>query len=142
MSVIQVAPKLMVEDVNRTVAFYCDILGFVFTRGVTAASRQPATAWPAAERLAYAEVRSGQASLVFQSRASLAAELPRLAEAKIGGTGAVNLVCDDFDTLVERVGEAVPFIKAPHQTFYGCRECSFEDANGYVLTLCAAPDNR
>lgn len=113
MSVIQVAPKLMVEDVNRAVTFYCDILGFAFARGMTEASRLPCAAWPTTERLAYAELQSGSARLVFQSRASLAADLPRLAAAKIGGTGAITLVCDDFDALVERLGDTLPFIKAP-----------------------------
>ncbi|WP_428563536.1 MAG: VOC family protein [Solidesulfovibrio sp. DCME] len=141
MPVIQATAKLMVEDVNRAVAYYCDLLGFAFAGGLTEASRQPAAGWPAGERLAFAEVRSGQARLCFQSRASLAAELPRLAEAKIGGTVVVTLSCDDFDALAERLGDTVPFIKAPHRPLHGCRECSIEDINGYVLTLCESPAN-
>jgi len=141
MSVIQATAKLMVEDVNRSVAFYGDLLGFGFARGLTEPSRQPTTDWPTAERLAFAEVRRGQARLCFQSRASLAAELPRLAEAKIGGTVVMTLACDDFDALAERLGDTVPFIKAPHRAWHGCRECSIEDINGYVLTLCESPSN-
>lgn len=138
MSVTHATPKLMVEDVNRTVAFYVEALGFSFVRGVVQGLRDEVTDWPASGRLAFALVASGQARLMFQSRASLAAELPRLAEARIGGTVILTLDCDDLDDLYARVSERVPFIKAPHLTFYGARECSFEDINGYVLTFAAS----
>jgi len=138
MSVTHATPKLMVEDVNRAVAFYLDALGFAFVRGVAQGSRDAVTDWPTAGRLAFALVESGQASLMFQSRTSLAAELPRLAEARIGGSVIISLTCDDLDDFYARVSEKVPFIKAPHITFYGARECSFEDINGYVLTFAAS----
>lgn len=139
MSVIQVAPRLMVEDVNRTVAFYNEILGFAFTKGVDEATGRPVAGWPAPVRLAYAEVASGDAVLAFQSRSSLAAALPRLSEARIGGSAVIGLRCDDFDAVAARLADAVPFIKAPHQALRGGRELSIEDINGYVLTLFDTP---
>lgn len=136
MPVTRAAPKLMVEDVARSVAFYQEALGFTFVCGVSEATREPVARWSGpAERLALAEVRCGQARLIFQSRASLTAELPRLAETEIGGSVVVVLTCDDLDALYARVSEQTPFLKAPHTTFYGARECSLEDINGYVLTF-------
>lgn len=139
MPITQVAPRLMVEDVNRTVAFYNEVLGFAFVRGLAEATRQPVADWSPTVRLAYAEVRSGQAVLAFLSRAALASELPRLAEARIGGTAVVGLACDDFDALAARLGDILPFIKAPHPSPRGGREMSIEDINGYVLTLFDTP---
>lgn len=135
MTVTQATPDLMVEDVNRTVAFYLEVLGFAFVLGVPEGTTDTVVAWPAPGRLAFAMVQSGQARLMFQSRASLAAELPRLGGARIGGSVVLYLECDDLEALYARVSERAPFIKAPHTTFYGARECSIEDINGYVLTF-------
>ncbi|EFL51756.1 Glyoxalase/bleomycin resistance protein/dioxygenase [Solidesulfovibrio fructosivorans JJ]] len=140
MPVTRAAPKLMVEDVARSVAFYRDVLGFEFVCGVTEDTRQVVDRPPASGRLALAEVKSGQARLIFQSRASLTTELPRLGEAKIGGSVVIVLTCDDLDAFYDRVSERTPFIKAPHVTFYGARECSLQDVNGYVLTFSGDAD--
>ncbi len=144
MTVTRATADLMVEDVNRTVAFYVKCLGFHYVFGVPAGSRDSAVDWPSPVPLAFAMVESGQARLMFQSRASLVAELPRLSGSKIGGSMVVYLECDDLDALYARVSEHAPFLKAPHLTFYGTRECSIEDVNGYVLTFAepAAPNKK
>lgn len=135
MTVTSATPVLMVEDVGRTVAFYHDVLGFAFVVGVIEGARESVTVWPAPGPLAFAMVQSGQARLMFETRASLAADMPRFAETKIGGSLILYLDCDDLDALYARLSEHAPFLKAPHTTFYGTRECSFKDINGYVLTF-------
>jgi len=144
MTVTSATTNLMVEDVNRTVAFYLEALGFAFAFGVVEKSRETVLQWPSPGPLAFAMVESGQARLMFQTRTSLMAELPRLSGTKIGGSVVVYLECDDLDGLYARVSEMTPFIKAPHATFYGTRECSIEDINGYVLTFAepAAPTTK
>lgn len=138
MTVTRATPVLMVDDVNRTVDFYRDVLGFAFVLGVPEGSRETVAAWPPAARLAFAMVESGQARVMFESRSALASEFPRLAEARMGGTVALYLDCDDLDALYARLSETAPFLKAPHTTFYGTRECSIEDINGYVLIFAAS----
>jgi uncharacterized glyoxalase superfamily protein PhnB len=140
MAITRATPNLMVEDVNRTVTFYLEALGFAFVLGVPEGGKETLFNWPTAGPLAFAMVQSGQACLMFQTRASLAAELPRLAEAKIGGSVVLYMDCDDLDALYARVSEITPFIKAPHTTFYGARECSIADCNGYVLTFAQRAD--
>jgi uncharacterized glyoxalase superfamily protein PhnB len=131
----------MVEDVTRTVEFYREALGFTFLLGVPEGTKNTVVDWPPPGPLAFAIVQSGQARLMFQTMTSLAAELPRLAGADIGGSVVLYMDCDDLEALYARVSEQTPFIKAPHTTFYGTRECSIEDVNGYVLTFAqsAAP---
>jgi len=135
MTITRATPVLMVDDVGRTVAFYRDVLGFAFVVGVVEASRETVAQWPAPGPLAFALVESGQARLMFETRASLAADLPRFAEARIGGSLMLYLDCDDLDALYARLSEHAPFLKAPHTTFYGARECTFQDINGYILTF-------
>ena len=140
MTITRATPVLMVEDVSRTVAFYRDILGFAFVVGVVEGTHTSVTQWPAPGPLAFALVESGLARLMFETRSAMAAELPRFAETKIGGSLSLYLDCDDLDGLYARISEHAPFIKAPHKTFYGTRECSFQDPNGYVLTFAEPAD--
>lgn len=125
MSLLDLVPTLVVEDVNRAVAFYRDVLGFT----AVAAEGAGSAAHPSQAR-----VRSGGVTLAFASRSSLAAVAPRLANAKIGGTLVLDLGCDDLDALCERIGERAPLLKAPHPTPSG-RQCAIEDPDGYVLTF-------
>lgn len=140
MTISRATPVLMVEDVGRTVAFYRDVLGFAFVVGVLEGSRESVTQWPAAGPLAFAMVERGLARLMFETRSAMAADLPRFAEPKIGGSVVLYLDCTDLDGLYARLSEQAPFLKAPHTTFYGTRECSIQDLNGYVLTFAERAD--
>lgn len=139
MSMTGLAPTLMVQDVNRAVHFYHEVLDFSFLWGLVAASREPVTQWPASGPLAMALMGNGQARLSFQTRSFMAATLPRLANEPIGGSLVLYMECEDLDALCERVGERAPFLKAPHTTAHGVRQCSIEDPDGYILTFAEHP---
>lgn len=125
----------MVADVNHSVAFYMDVLGFAFEWGLAEDSRTAVGSWPANTPLAMGLVRNGQAELSFQTRSFMAASVPGLANVHIGGSLILFLDCDDLDVLCERLSERVPFLKAPHVTAHGSRQCSIEDPDGYILTF-------
>lgn len=135
MPLTSLAPNLMVDDVNRTVDYYLRVLGFTFAMGVTDAGRAAVFTWPAAETLCYAMVASGPVQIMFQSKKSLAAELPSLENAKPGGAFTLYIECDDLDARVAALDEDTPFLKRPHVTFYGMRECYIKDINGYILAF-------
>jgi uncharacterized glyoxalase superfamily protein PhnB len=135
MPLISLAPNLMVADVGRTVDYYLRVLGFEFAMGVTDAGQQPVFAWPAAEPLCYAMVASGAVQIMFQSKKSLAAELPSLENAKPGGAFTLYIECDDLDARYAALDEDTPFLKRPHVTFYGMREFYIKDINGYILAF-------
>ena len=139
MSMTGLAPTLMVQDVNRAVHFYHEVLDFTFIWGLVAASRASVTQWPASGPLAMALVRNGQASLSFQTRGFMAATLPRLANEAIGGSLVLFMECEDLDALCEHIGDRAPFLKAPHTTAHGTRQCSIEDPDGYILTFAERP---
>lgn len=135
MSITSLCPTLMVGDVVRSVAFYRDVLDFSFVWGLDETSRAAVRDWPVRAPLAMAQVRSGQLRLSLQTRGFMARGLPRLANTPIGGSFVLYLECDDLDALCERIGERAPFLKAPHTNSHGCRQCSVEDPDGYILTF-------
>ncbi|NDY58978.1 bleomycin resistance family protein [Desulfovibrio sulfodismutans] len=135
MPLTSLAPNLMVNDVNRTVDYYRRVLGFDFAMGVTDEGRQAVFAWPATETLCYAMVVSGPVQIMFQSKKSLAAELPSLENAKPGGAFTLYIECDDLDARYAALDEDTAFLKRPHVTFYGMREFYIKDINGYILAF-------
>jgi uncharacterized glyoxalase superfamily protein PhnB len=136
MPLTSLAPNLMVHDVNRTVDYYLRALGFDFAMGVTDGGRKPVFAWPVTEPLCYAMVSSGAVQVMFQSKKSLAAELPTLENANPGGAFTLYIECDDLEARFAALDDAdTAFLKRPHTTFYGMREFYIKDINGYILAF-------
>lgn len=121
-AITKLTPNLMVEDVDRTVDFYRDVLGF--TLAATAPEERP---------FDWAMVSSGSAELMFQSRASLGGEVPALRDRKIGGALTLYVEVDDVEALYERIKDRLPIVVDMHDTFYGAREFAAQDCNGYIL---------
>lgn len=133
MPMIGLVPSLMVADVLRAVAFYHEVLGFDFVRGLAEGTRAEVVGTPSGP-LAWALVRNGQARLAFATRSYLAAAAPRLVNTSLGGSLVIDLECDNLTAVCERIGERAPFVRALHLTATGVRQCSIEDPDGYILT--------
>jgi len=126
-------PTLMVEDVLRSVAFYHEVLGFAFVRGLAEGTRTEVVGAPSGP-LAWAQVANGEARLAFATRSCLSSAAPRLVNMKLGGALVLDLECDDLTAVCERIGERAPFLRAMHLTATGRRQCSIADPDGYILT--------
>jgi lactoylglutathione lyase len=118
----KLTPNLMVEDVDRTVDFYRDVLGF--TLAATAPEQRP---------FDWAMVTAGGAELMFQSRASLGSEVPTLRDREIGGALTLYVEVEDIEALYNHVKDQLPIVVDLHDTFYGAREFTAQDCNGYML---------
>ncbi|MBF6590756.1 MAG: VOC family protein [Ktedonobacterales bacterium] len=115
----------MVADVQRTVEFYHDTLGFEVV----------ATVPETGETLDWAMMGRDEVALMFQSRASLGGEIPTLAARPLGGALTLYIEVDDVRALYESLREHVALVVEPHDTFYGTREFCVEDSNGYLLVF-------
>ena len=117
----------MVEDVNRTVGFYADCLGFELLTSV-----------PEEGKFDWAMMHRDSVEIMFQARSSLGEEIPALADAPIGGSltfyTEVTGLKDLYDGLEGKVG----FVQDLHTTFYGTQEFAFRDCNGYIIVYSEA----
>jgi len=118
-------PNLMVNDVEETIEFYTDILGFTVLMTV-----------PETGKLDWAMVKRNDVVIMFQTKKSLSSELPRLAGEKPGGGLTFYIKVDRITELHEELfNNEVEIISDLESTFYNTIEFSVVDLNGYVLTF-------
>jgi len=128
-------PNLMSENVNQSVTFYRDRLGFRFLAGVLAEQDAMVEAFSADAPLQWAMLSRDSAQLMFQSRSSLAREYLPLNDVPLGASASIYIEVDNLDRLLAGLGEDVEMLLPDHTTFYGMREMWIRDNNGYILTL-------
>jgi uncharacterized glyoxalase superfamily protein PhnB len=117
--------NLVVSSVERSLAFYRDVLGFSVT----------ATVPPEGGPLVFAWVESGGVSVMLNARDAAAAEYPAFADRPIGGTLTLLLnvtgIRDAWAALKDRVKVVMPL----ETKWYGVTEFAFEDPDGYTITF-------
>ncbi len=125
MALNTLTPNLMVNDVEETIEYYTDILGFTLLKTV-----------PEKGNPDWAMVKRNDVILMFQSAKSLKDELPKLKSQKPGGGLTFYIKVDRITELHEELVEnEVEIIANLESTFYDTIEFSIIDNNGYVLTF-------
>ncbi len=119
------SPNLMVEDMQKSLDFYCEILGFT---KIMAVPEEGVPVWAMLQR--------DGISFMLQSRASIAEELPDFAQMNAGGSLLFYFKIkgvDDFYQSVHAAGASI--YKEPNVTFYGSTEFAIKDPDGFVLVF-------
>jgi uncharacterized glyoxalase superfamily protein PhnB len=120
----KITANLMVEDVNATVDFYRDVLGFELEASV-----------PEEGELHWAMMVRGGVEIMFQSAADLKKEYVPFADMKVGGSLLLFIEMRGVETFYAEIKDKVRVTVELHDTFYGMREFTIEDADGYTLTF-------
>ena len=117
-------PNLLVADVDRSLAFYRDVLGFEVGQMV-----------PDASPFVFAIVRSGPVEVYLNAPGPAVEEYPAFKDRPIGGTLTlfvrVTGIRAVYDDLASRVNVVMPLEKK----WYGVTEFAFTDPDGYVITF-------
>lgn len=128
MQFTDVTPNLIVSDIDRSTAFYRDVLGFSVVTTV-----------PEQAPFVFVWLQRGSVSIFLNTAAGAAGDLPGLARRSIGGTATmfVTVEAEDaaagIDALCAEVQGKVPLLMALKTQFYGMREFAVEDPDGYVV---------
>jgi len=118
-------PNLMVSDVEETIEYYTDILGFTLLKHI-----------PEEGKLDWAMVKRNDVVLMFQTIKSLTHNIPRLQGSKPGGGLTFYIEVDRITELHEQLStDGVEIISDIESTFYDTIEFSILDINGYILTF-------
>ncbi|MBW7992722.1 MAG: bleomycin resistance family protein [Planctomycetes bacterium] len=130
--------NMMVENVNSTVDFYGDVLGFEFVMGVPENSQEIVAARHNNQPLSFAIMKCGNVEMMFQTKKSMAEEIPKFSGIQIGGSMTFYIDVEDVKGLYAKLKDKVTIIKDMHATFYGKQEFYIRDCNGYILTFSGA----
>jgi uncharacterized glyoxalase superfamily protein PhnB len=128
MKFTDVTPNLIVSDIDRSLAFYRDVLGFTVVTTV-----------PEAAPFVFAWVQRDAVSVFLNTVGSVKETLPDLAARKVGGTNTLFMIIDapspaeGVDALFDLVKSKARVIMPLKDQFYGMREFGFEDPDGYVI---------
>jgi uncharacterized glyoxalase superfamily protein PhnB len=123
----KLTPNLLVANVERSLSFYIDVLGF--ERGMTVPQQSP---------FVFAAVTSGAIEVFFNDATTAVKEYPAFAGKPIGATGTMFIELEGsgtIDALHDRIKPRATITMPIVTQFYGMREFAIADPDGYVITF-------
>jgi len=120
----KLTPNLIVSNVEQSLSFYQDTLGFV--RGMTVPEQSP---------FVFASVTSGPVEIFFNSRSAVAKESPQMGGLALGGGNTMFIEVTGIDAYHDQVKDRVKILLPIVTQWYGMREFAIEDPDGYVITF-------
>jgi uncharacterized glyoxalase superfamily protein PhnB len=117
-------PNLMVQDVNKSIDFYRDVLGFEVIATV-----------PDSGKFDWAWMKHGTVELMVQTMPSLVQDLPEFKGKPIGATQTLYTKVEDVKKLFEQIKGRANVVLGLKTTFYGMEEFSIKDPDGYLITF-------
>ena len=120
----KLTPNLIVSDVERSVRFYCDVLGFAV-----------ATTVPEAAPYVFAIVQSGGVEVFLNAPEPAIAEYPAFKDLPIGGTLTLFIEVVDIAAAHAALEDRVKIVMPLEHKWYGVTEFAFADPDGYLITF-------
>ena len=116
-NVHRLIPLIWVRDIERTVAFYRDRLGFSMTGS-----------WEQGSRLAWCRMERDGAALMFQEPHHGGVDL------QVRPRGVIlYFICDDADAMHTDLVSRGLEVDEPNTVFYGMRQVTVFDPDGYEV---------
>ncbi|HET9698344.1 MAG TPA: VOC family protein [Terriglobales bacterium] len=127
---LRLTPNLVVRDVERSVRFYCDVLGFEVDKHV-----------PDQQPFVFASIRGGGIEIFLNEQKTVVGEYPAFKDVPLGGTFTLYLAMQGVDELHQEIQkQRIPIVMPIETKFYGVREFAIADPDGYLLTLAERVD--
>jgi uncharacterized glyoxalase superfamily protein PhnB len=117
-------PNVIVSNVNKTVDYYSRFLGFTLIASV-----------PETGVYNWAMVTRDGVNLMFQSLQSLHEDMPTLKIESKGSIGTFFIKLKGIEQLHTELKDQVEIASGMRVTFYGMKEFTIRDLNGYFLTF-------
>ena len=122
---MKITPVLFVDQIEASLPFWVDALGFEKTVEV-----------PDGNRLGFVILQKGAAEVMFQTFESARKDVGDAAN--IAGAGKTNLFVevDDFDDILKRTARAEVVLPV-RTTFYGMKEIGIREPGGHYVCFAA-----
>ena len=119
----KLTPNLIVSDVDRSLAFYRDALGFSAQMTV-----------PDAPPYVFAMLTAGPTELFLNAPEAAYAEYPAFRTMPIGGSLTLFFEVTEIEEAYARLAPQVRVIMPLEKKWYGMTEFAFLDPDGFVIT--------
>ncbi len=119
-----VTPNLIVQTIDRSTAFYRDVLGFSVKQTV-----------PDAAPFVFVWLERDGLSVFLNDAKAVAVDLPDAAERKFGGTATLYFTVTGVHAFHDSVSSKTPIVMPLKTQEYGMREFAVLDPDGHVLTF-------
>lgn len=120
----KLTPNLIASNVERSLAFYRDVLGFQVTGTV-----------PDDGPLVFAMLQSGSVEIFLNASEPTVAEYPAFKGRSIGGTLTLFIEIANIQQAYDSLKDRVPVVMPLEKKWYGLTEFAFTDPDGYVITF-------
>ncbi|MBN9658737.1 MAG: hypothetical protein J0H49_11205 [Acidobacteria bacterium] len=118
---MKITAVLIVEAIEPCLTFWVDRLGFEKTVEV-----------PEGDRLGFVILQKDSAELMFQTRDSVAKDVPQMIPAMTGQGVGLFIEVPDFDDLLSRVA-GMEVVMPERTAFYGMREIVVREPGGFAV---------
>lgn len=125
----KISPNMMVADVNATVEYYKNNLGFETVMVVDEEKGDGTSGKP----FVWAMLKNENVEIMLHRQDNFIAELPEMEGQEIGGTFTLYISMKDTKDLYEKIKDNVEIVKDLYKTWYGVNEFVVKDINGYIL---------
>lgn len=115
--------ELMVSDVNKTVDYYVNTLGFNLTNQV------------GDKKMVWAQVNSGKIAIMLMEQKALTEDIAEFKDKVVGGSVVLFIEVEGIDEFYETMKNKAQIVQEIHTTFYKTKEFAMKDINGYVLSF-------
>lgn len=129
----KLTPNLMISDVNKTVEFYKNNLGFELVMATTETQDAVLTDIPEGKKVVYALMKNDSVEIMFQTEKSLKEDVPAFKNVRIGASISLYIEVENVEDFYNKIKEKVEVVKDLFTTWYGMKEFYIRDSNGYVL---------
>jgi hypothetical protein len=122
---MKITPVLIVEEIEKSLPFWIDRMGFTKTVEV-----------PDEGRLGFVILVRDGAELMLQTLASVLKDTPQFAPKGWSGNVGLFIEVDDFADILKRL-EGYPIAMPERTAFYGMREIGLREPGGHTLVFAA-----
>ena len=120
----KLTPNLLVENVERSLAFYTDVLGF--SSGMTVPDVSP---------FVFAQVTNGTVEIFLNDAKGAVQEYPMLGGRPLGATATMFVEVEQIETLWADLQGKVTVVVPFFTQWYGMKEFAIADPDGYLITF-------
>jgi len=129
----KLTPNFSVHDVSASVKYYQEVLGFKLEMAVQEGLTTIEDSIADGHKYAYAMVSRDDVYIMFLQSDSFKKDIPELSNTPQGASVLFYIDVENIDDVYGKIKTQAEITKKLETAWYGMREFSIKDCNGYIL---------